>query len=156
MMENKEYFELAATYAQKALCTHARCGAVVVLSGTVIGAGFNAPPGNNPNNTKCHLDLVGSSKPKSDRTCCVHAEWRALTDALKRTSDITGADLYFIRVDTAGAIQHSRKPYCTVCSRLALDLGVARFGLWHKEGIVMYDTTEYNDLSYQYHTDFTK
>lgn len=150
-MNDKDYFELAATEARKALCKRGKGGAVIVKAGKVIGCGYNAPPQNDSALAKCHLDQRTSRKPKSDRTCCIHAEWRALTDALLRQHNLEGADLYFAGVDDAGNMRHSGMPYCTVCSRLALDLGVSRFGLWHKEGIVMYDTKTYNNLSYEYH-----
>jgi hypothetical protein len=39
-------------------------------------------------------------------------------------------------------------PYCTICSKMALDVGLRWFGLWHETGIRMYDTREYNDLSF--------
>lgn len=150
-MDDKAYFKLAAAEAQKALCKRGRGGAVIVKDGAVIGRGYNAPPHDDLSLAKCNLDQRTSQKPKSDRTCCVHAEWRALTDALATMHDLAGADLYFAGVDDDGNMRHSGKPYCTVCSRLALDLGVAHFGLWHESGIVMYDTKTYNDLSYEYH-----
>ena len=42
------------------------------------------------------------------------------------------------------------KPYCTVCSRMALDTGIDKFVLWHGEGICEYPTDRYNKLSYEY------
>ena len=42
------------------------------------------------------------------------------------------------------------KPYCTVCSRLAIDSGIVEFVLWHESGITAYPTDEYNDLSYDF------
>ena len=81
----------------------------------------------------------------------MHAEWRALTDALRGGHTLEGADLYFAGIDTEGNMRFSGAPYCTICSRFALDLGIARFGLWHESGVVMYDTKTYNDLSYAFH-----
>ncbi len=150
-MEGEGYMREAAQEASKALCLRDKCGSVVVLDGEIIGRGYNAPPQDDISQRKCELDLVESTKPKSDRTCCVHAEWRALMDAVKNKKDISGATLYFTRVDGEENILKSGKPYCTVCSRLALDLGLSYFVLWHEEGIKKYDTKTYNDLSYQFH-----
>jgi deoxycytidylate deaminase len=150
-MDNTAYFKMAADEARKSPCTRGRGGAIIVHNDVVIGRGYNAPPQNDAGNAKCHLDQRTSRKPKSDRTCCVHAEWRALTDALKSGNSLAGADLYFAGIDTEGNMRFSGAPYCTVCSRLALDLGIARFGLWHESGIVMYDTKTYNNLSYAFH-----
>jgi deoxycytidylate deaminase len=151
MPTHEQYFQMAAEEARKATCLRGKCGAVIVLNNEVIGSGFNAPPKNDEKSRKCALELVNSCKPKSDRTCCVHAEWRAIIEALRTGKDLAGSTLYFVRVDDAGNIKKSGEPYCTVCSRLALDCGISFFGLWHESGIRLYDTKEYNDLSYAFH-----
>ena len=58
--------------------------------------------------------------------------------------------LYFIRINQENEILKSGKPYCTHCSKLALDAGLERFVLWHEEGICSYTTEEYNLLSFEY------
>lgn len=81
----------------------------------------------------------------------MHAEQRAIIDALTHHPDkIKGSTLYFARADEEGNIIRAGKPYCTMCSKLALDCGAAIFALFHEEGIVEYDTHEYNELSFQY------
>jgi hypothetical protein len=42
-------------------------------------------------------------------------------------------------------------PYCTVCSRLALEAGIAEIALWQKRGIVIISSFEYDRLSYEYY-----
>ncbi len=140
----------AARLAKKSLCLNAKCGTVIVKNKKVIGFGYNAPPLNKKENKICDQKF-GEGKPKYDKTCCVHAEWRAILDTLKKNSKkIKGSTLYFTRVDSKGKIKKSGKPYCTVCSRLALDSGIAKFVLWHEDGIYEYKTSEYNKLSYEY------
>ena len=144
------WMEAAAEQARQALCHKAKCGTVIVKDGEIIGEGFNAPPLDQEENRMCDREL-GPGKPKYDRTCCVHAEWRAIIDALTRNvAKIKGSKLYFTRVDGTGQIKKSGQPYCTVCSRLALDVGIAKFLLWQEEGIAEYPTDEYNRLSYEY------
>ncbi len=146
----KQWMLRAADAAQSALCTKAKCGSVIVKNGEVIGAGYNAPPLNAEGNRMCGATHT-NGKPKYDATCCLHAEWRAILDAVKHNPDkLYGSQLYFVRVDDAGAVIRSGRPYCTVCSRLALDAGIATFALWHEEGIGEYPTDEYNKLSYEY------
>jgi deoxycytidylate deaminase len=146
----------AAKVATRALCLNAKCGAVIVKDGEIIGAGYNAPPLDQAENRMCVLTsdpaaLARRGKPKYDFTCCLHAEWRAILDALKRNANkIEGAKLYFVRVDETGHIKKSGQPYCTACSRLALDVGLDKFLLWHEKGIGEYPTDEYNRLSYEY------
>lgn len=150
-MTDQEYFQEAGKEAEKSVCLRDKCGAVVVLEDKIIGRAFNGPVNNEISQRKCELNLINSKKPKSDRTCCVHAEWRAILDAIKNMKDITGSTLYFTRVDEKGNILKSGEPYCTVCSRLALDNGIKYFALWHESDIKLYDTKEYNDLSYKFH-----
>ena len=150
-MKDEDYFKEAGREAEKALCLRDKCGTVLVLNNEIIGKGFNGPAKSDLSHRKCRLNLVNSRKPKSDRTCCVHAEWRAIIDEIKNKKDITGSTLYFTRVDSDGNLLRSGEPYCTECSRLALDTGIKFFGLWHDSGIKLYDANEYNELSYQFH-----
>ena len=134
----------AAKVAEQALCLNAKCGTVIVKDGEIIGNGYNAPPLGKEENRTCNKEF-GSGKPKFDRTCCMHAEWRAIMDALRRNPNkLNGSKLYFIRVDSQGNIKKSGQPYCTVCSRMALDAGISQFLLWQDEGIAEYSTDEYN------------
>ncbi len=147
-----EWMEKAGEAAVKAMCLKAKCGTVIVKDGEVIGRGYNAPPLDKEENRVC-LEEFGPGKPKYDRTCCMHAEWRAIMDALRKHPEkLVGSKLYFCRVDEAGNIKKSGEPYCTVCSRLALDAGIGYFFLWHEQGIGEYPTAEYNKLSYQFST----
>jgi deoxycytidylate deaminase len=144
------WMKKAGNAAKKALCLKAKCGTVIVKNGEVIGKGYNAPPLDSEVNRMCDKEF-GPGKPKYDKTCCMHAEWRAILNAFEREpAKLKGSKLYFTRVDEKGEIIKSGKPFCTVCSRLALDVGIEKFVLWHEEGICEYPTDEYNRLSYEY------
>jgi len=144
------WMNMATEIAKKALCLQAKCGTVIVKNGEVIGVGYNAPPLDKKENQTCNVEF-GPGKPLFDKTCCMHAEWRAILDALRRNSSmVIGSKLYFSRAGDDGKIKKSGKPYCTVCSRLALDVGIDKFLLWHEEGICEYSTGEYNRISYEY------
>jgi deoxycytidylate deaminase len=146
----ERWMEAAAEQARLARCHKRRCGAVVVSGGEIIGAGYNAPPQDDEGQRRCGRPKTGG-RPGYDQTCCVHAEWRAITDALRRHGGLVpGAALYFVRVDADGKMTSSGAPFCTVCSRLALDAGLAWFALRHADGIRLYATDEYNRLSYAY------
>ena len=148
--EAVQWMHHAARVARHARCSRAKCGTVIVKNGEIIGEGYNAPPLDAEGNRMCNA-IHTKGKPKYDATCCMHAEWRAILDALKRNPEkVKNAALYFVRVSDAGDIKKSGKPYCTVCSRLALDAGLATFALWHEEGIGEYPAAEYNSLSYGY------
>lgn len=145
------FIQQAVEIAQKATCERSKCGCVIVKDGEIIGKGFNSPPQNLESQRRCHCDKEQYHRKVTDKTCCIHAEQRAILDALKFASDkLIDSDLYFIRLDPEGRPAKSGNPYCTICSKMALEVGIKTFHLWHSEGIVAYDTEEYNILSYQY------
>ena len=145
------FMQQAAEIAQKATCERSKCWCIIVKEGKIIGKGFNSPAQNLESQRRCHCDKAQYHKKVTDKTCCIHAEQRAILDALKSASDqLPGSDLYFIRLDQEGKITKAGEPYCTICSKMALEVGIKNFHLWHTEGIIAYDTEEYNILSYQY------
>ena len=144
------FMQKATEIAQKATCERSKCGCVIVKEGKIIGKGFNSPAQNLESQRRCHCDKEQYHKKVTDKTCCIHAEQRAILDALKSASDqLPGSDLYFIRLDQKGEITKAGEPYCTICSKMALEVGIKSFHLWHSKGIIAYDTEEYNILSYQ-------
>lgn len=147
-----KYMKSAAEIAKASPCYRSKCGSIIVKDEKIIGRGFNSPP-NGKTLEKCLKDDLPKNF-KSDKTCCVHAEQRAIMDALTEHQEyIMGSRLYFIRLDNKGEIAFAGKPYCTICSKMALDSGVGEFVLWHKEGITVYDAAEYNNLSFAYRED---
>jgi len=141
---------MAAEQARMALCLRDKCGTAIYNGLVLVGLGYNAPPQDDIAHRKCLNEYAPTQKLKTDRTCCIHAEFRAITFALKRETrdSLPGSTLYFTRVDEEGNILFSGEPYCTACSKLALDEEIAYFALWHEKGIALYDTAEYNDLSF--------
>lgn len=147
------YFKAAAEVAVQATCRRANCGSVIVKDGKIIGEGFNGPAIGNETNRRCGALWDYSIKPKYDKTCCVHAEWRAVIDACKRSgADIEGSRLYFMRIDTNGNFTDAGNPYCTVCSRITMESGVGEFALWNGGGADVYDIAEYDRKSADYLT----
>lgn len=142
----------AAEVARQAQCLRAKCGTVIVDKyGQEIGRGFNGPPSGRLDQRRCNRKHELGDGFKSDRTCCIHAEGRAILDAVRRHPErVNGGRLYFCRVDDQGQPKRSGVPYCTICSKAALEAGLAEFVLWHEEGICVYPTDEYNDLSFRY------
>ena len=149
-MNHELYFHKALAEAQKAMCERRKCGSIVVSAeGEVIGRGWNGPPAGDKSQRRCGRKSELHPYFKSDKTCCVHAEWRAIFEALRNVPEkIVGSTLYFAACDEKGEHVFAGRPYCTICSKMALDVGIAWFGLWHEEGIRLYDTREYNDLSF--------
>lgn len=150
-VESARWMEEARQEALKSTCERARCGTVIVSHGTVIGRGYNSPPQELESQRRCLADKGTYNQKVTDKTCCIHAEQRAMDDSLRRNPlGVTGSTLYFTRVDAKGRDLRSGDPYCTLCSKRALDLGIEKFVLWRPEGICVYGTEEYNDLSFAY------
>jgi deoxycytidylate deaminase len=147
----EEHMQRAIVQARNATCARRHCGAVVVKDGVVLGEGFNSPAGGDRSVVRCQYDKTQYHPKVTDKTCCMHAEVRAMLMALRQYPEkVPGATLFFVSVDALGEKQFSRNPYCTVCSKLALDVGLKEFVLWHRSGITAYNTAEYNELSYAY------
>lgn len=154
--ENKEILEVdkdvldrLVEIASKSTCHRSKCGSLLIAeSGNIIGEGYNSMPCNEASD--CFKDSLPSGF-KSDKTCCIHAEQRAIMDALKNNpNEVDGSSLLFIRLNEDNEPKYSGDPYCTICSKMALDAGVSKFALWHKEGWTFYDSKYYNELSFQY------
>jgi len=145
------YFEEAGNVAAHATCNRAHCGAIIVTSdGEIIGRGYNAPPEGDESQRMCDVTLDKTIKQNNDKTCCVHAEWNAIIDALKHHgAKVEGSTLYFMRVNDDDEFTDAGDPYCTVCSRLAMESGIKTFGLWNN-GPDMIEISDYNKRSYSY------
>lgn len=148
--EGFSFLDAAAEEARKSTCLRAHCGTVIVKNDEIIGRGYNSPPLNSEENRTCLNEYDLPKNWRYDRTCCMHAEERAVMDAIRNKSDrIIGSRLYFVRINEEGKRKASGQPYCTICGRMALDAGITEFVLWHEAGICVYDTAEYDRLSFK-------
>ncbi|MGM0482691.1 MAG: hypothetical protein ACQEP6_02395 [Patescibacteria group bacterium] len=146
-----EYIAKATEVAKDSSCERSKCGSVIVKSEKVIGRGFNSPTKDIEEQRRCSYSKSSYHQKVTDKTCCVHAEQRAIMDALRKNpGKLFGSRLYFIRLDESGKPARAGEPYCTICSKMALDVGIAEFVLWHNDGVCVYDMGEYNTLSFQF------
>lgn len=144
----EEFFREVLNECDKSFCLSSQSGCVIVKNNRIIGRGTNSPPGNEKIE-KCFKDDLPENF-RSDKTCCIHAEQRAILDALSRgKNEVAGSTLFYIRKKLGEKVL-AGKPYCTMCSKFALDAGVKEFVLWHEEGITAYGAREYNELSFAY------
>jgi deoxycytidylate deaminase len=152
-IDHEKFLNLRADVAKRSLCLRSKCGAIIVQDGIVIAEGYNGPPGDDLSNRKCDIEfpVVNRRKPKTDCSCCVHAEARAIKNALRAGHSLIGSTMYFIRVDDQGNKLFSGVPYCVSCSKLALDEKIAYWVLNHTFRDNAYGAKNYNDLSFDYH-----
>jgi len=171
------YIGEAAKQALLSFCKRSRCGSVVVSrNGVISGWGYNSPPGKfkpeNEATPRCLCNKESYHKKVTDKTCCVHAEERAIINAISNISALQSVEkpiiwttyyfglpssfqdeldkIYFTRINDNNEPIPSGKPYCTICSKLALDVGIKEFVLVHEDGVYAYSAEEYNELSYSY------
>ncbi len=149
------WLDRAGEVAKGSGCLKRQCGCVMVSAdGVEIAAAFNSLPG--PDGAVCpHCgDGYKAIRPgfKSDKTCCMHAEQRAVALAFRNFGDkVDGCTMYFHSLDeVTGAPRPSGRPYCTHCSKMALDAGVKYWVLEHDDGVTRYDAAEYNRISFEY------
>lgn len=146
-----EYINKAVQIALSSTCKRAKCGSIIVKDNEIIGSGFNSPPKNREAQRRCFNSKDSYNKKVTDKTCCIHAEQRAIIDALTNNPNkIVDSRLYFIRLDNNGLPLPAGAPYCTICSKLSLDVGIKEFVLLHEKGICVYNTDEYNTLSFKF------
>ena len=146
-----DFMDSAAKIAKQSTCERSKCGSVIVKDDQIIGKGFNSPVNNLESQRRCKNNKDEYHKKVTDKTCCVHAEQRAIMDALKNNPlKLKDSKLYFIRLDENNNKTEAGPPYCTICSKMALDAGIKEFILLHKEGEKVYNTEDYNKISYDF------
>lgn len=147
----KYFLNKTIEVAKKAWCHRSKCGAIIVKNGKILSEGINHPPKFLESQRRCQIKKKEYNPKVTDKTCCIHAEQDAITNALKNNSKkLKGSTLFFTRLDLENNFLPAGKPYCTICSKFALDIGIKKWVLWHQEGIREYDAEEYNDLSFNY------
>ena len=150
----EKYIEEAVRVAQRATCERAKCGAVIVNNDEIIGTGFNSPPSDDEKERRCAIKKDEYHEKVTDKTCCVHAEQRAIMDALRRNPDkVKGAKLYFARFYSDGqrrVLGGKIQLYCTICAKMMFDVGIAEFILMHQNGVRAYSDYKYVNDSFNY------
>lgn len=144
----REWLEAAAVAARASCCLRKKCGAVLVgADGEVFGLAENRLPEGAV--VHCNPYAWGEGF-KSDRSCCVHAEQRVLMCALAEGREVRGSTLVYASLGEDGVRRVSGKPYCTICSKMALECGVGHWVLEHADGVTRYGAAEYNRVSFGY------
>ncbi len=82
--QTNKYLERCIELALQSTCERHRCGSVIVKENQIIGEGYNSPPRNLKSQKRCHIKKNEYDVKVTDKTCCVHAEQRAIFDALKK------------------------------------------------------------------------
>ncbi len=134
----QEYLERAIQIALKSPCEKSKRGVVIVAGNEIISEAFNGPP----------QGLI--CKPDYCKEICrdytVHAEERAIFQALKEGKELSLARMYHVKVKN-GVNVPTGGPSCTKCSKIVLEAKVQEFVLQQEEGLVLYGAREFHELS---------
>ena len=113
MEKDKEYLAIANYVKKYSTCKSRNVGAVIVKDDKILSIGFNGAPDNYNACTSCYRRDQGfKSGTNLDKCYAVHAEQRALLDALRNGHDLSGATIYV-----------NCSP-CTTCAKLLIHLGI--------------------------------
>jgi deoxycytidylate deaminase len=139
-IEAKKWMKLAQNEAWKSSCQKTKRGVVIVShSGVIVGKGFNRPPGN----FECEQNIC--HKICSDYT--VHAEMVAMHDTLtSKMYVLKDTILYHAKIKN-GSVTSSLMPSCVDCSKHIYDWGVSAVVLQLKDGLALYSSREFHELS---------
>ncbi|MEI8252771.1 MAG: hypothetical protein WCG25_03330 [bacterium] len=87
-LEECNYFlNITKEIAKQATCLRSKCGSIIVSNKEIIGSGFNSPPANYENQRRCNCEKSKYNLKVTDKTCCIHAEQRAIIETLKNNSN---------------------------------------------------------------------
>jgi dCMP deaminase len=145
--EGMKFIKEAVRASKKSPCKKSQRGAVLVKNGKIISIGYNGAP----KDKVCDPCLRENIKDNSRTELChaIHAEQRAILNALRKGYDLTDSRLYHIKVKNNKTIP-TDDISCTLCSRLILESGVSEMALLHTYGLFVYDAEEYNNLNFDY------
>ncbi|MBE0645051.1 MAG: dCMP deaminase family protein [Bacteroidetes bacterium] len=114
-----QYFmKIAMLVAERATCTRAKIGAVIVKDKNVIATGYNGSPAGHPHCTDVGCLIYVSRNPdgEEEENCfrTIHAEINAIAQAAKHGVEINEADIYI----TASPCYH--------CLKTLMNTGIKR------------------------------
>lgn len=140
----EKYIEKAVATAKKSICLVSKVGVILVKDGRVIGEAFNGPLENACR--PCLFDVIDKGV-KMELCFAMHAEERAILDALEKGNKVAGATIYSVRV-RGGEVAPYKNGLCASCSRVFLEYDLSKIIIPKEDGLVEYDPEEYYDASF--------
>ena len=147
---SKDMIKLAEEAARMSPCVKSKRGVVAFADRTpyagapseaYLGRGYNGPP---PRVTCLQTQECMDTCAKR----CVHAESRAIREALRFKQDRDVVSLLHVKINSEGVCVPGGPPSCWQCSRELLDVGFD--GIWLcelSEGWVYYKAKEFHEIT---------
>lgn len=134
---NSYFMNIAKLVAERATCTRAKIGAVIVRDRNIIATGYNGSPAGMPHCTEVGCLIYESKNPNGEveENCfrTIHAEINAITQAAKHGTSIDGAEIYI----TASPCYH--------CLKTLINCGIKRY--YYEKPYKMHNVEELVRLS---------
>lgn len=148
----KKYIEICTSIAKLSKCKKSKRGVIIVdFYGNLISRANNTPIGVESCDPCLRTNLEGGTHLELCRA--IHAEDYAIQLALRNNpSKIKGSTLYHIKLDKEREVnKFPGDPSCTSCSRIILLNEIKNVFLCGRLESFLYDSKEFNELSYEYH-----
>jgi dCMP deaminase len=95
---NTYFMKVASIVSERATCSRAKIGAVIVKEKNIIATGYNGSPAGHPHCTEVGCLIYVSTNPDGEveENCfrTIHAEINAIAQAARHGVSIEGADIY--------------------------------------------------------------
>ncbi len=122
------YLDIAQTVAERSTCLRRKFGAIIVKDDNIIATGYNGAPRGRQNCSElgqCTRDRLGIPRGERYEMCrSLHAEMNAVISAAR--SDMLGATLYMVCVDSQNGCLQSGTSSCMMCKRVVINAGIER------------------------------
>ena len=151
----RPFIEVAIGQARRSPCQKSKRGVVIFKDGNILGTGFNEPV--NPNNCIPEICLSVCS------LYTIHAERKALQNALASGHELTAASVLHIKLSQAFFVpevgeviraEASDDLSCDDCSgymqRLSQKMPLKEFILYQSRGYIAYGIEEFHNLTLAY------
>jgi deoxycytidylate deaminase len=150
--EINEYIEKCVNIARFSKCKKSKRGVIIVdFYKNIISEANNLPIGIDFCDPCLRTELESGTHLELCRA--IHAEDLAIQTTLKNYPfQLMDSTLYHLKLDKKGNVsEFPGEPSCTFCSRNILLNGIKEVVLCGKLESFLYDSEEFNNLSYQYH-----
>ena len=131
------FMNIAKLVSERATCTRAKIGAVIVRDRNIIATGYNGSPAGMPHCTEVGCLVYESKNPNGEveQNCfrTIHAEINAIAQAAKHGTSIDGAEIYI----TASPCYH--------CLKTLINCGITK--IFYAKPYKMHNIEELQRLS---------
>lgn len=122
------YLDIAQAVAERGTCLRRNFGAIIVKNDQILSTGYSGAPRGRKNCIDigtCLRERLNVPRGERYELCrSVHAEANAIIHAAR--SDMIGATLYLVGVETESGALVDNANSCSMCKRMIINAGISR------------------------------